>query len=451
MIQTNTVVKLTAIYIGIFAIAVAAIAWLVFSITQSLYLNQTKLELEQELVGLFDNFDDFPVVSQISALERRMESQSDDFIYAFRSIADENLIVGNIPFWPSGAEDRDGWLEFNTEDHDDSSRAIAKIASVDEAFLLLAGRRLDRQNRALEQLRNNLLVISILATVFVSALGYGMGRLFTKRVEHINTTFRDLAGGAIGARVEQMAGQDEISLLSKNVNAALDQNEKLINNIRHVSDITAHQLLKPVGMLRTQIVDVQSNAAQQTAEKLDDVIDSLDDLKRTVQAVLNIAELESDASGKFETFDLKSIVEKVAVLYEDVAFDRGVRIDLDIRRAEMVGDEAQMTELVTNLVSNALKYTSENSTVRISIEEAAEHISLKVCDEGPGISEADFDKVFEPLIRLPATAQTSPGIGLGLSLVRAITRRHKGEIELQNLSPGLMVKVMLPRTARAVP
>jgi signal transduction histidine kinase len=161
--------------------------------------------------------------------------------------------------------------------------------------------------------------------------------------------------------------------------------------------------------------------------------------------LLRLARIEAQSSaGEGPELDLSALAADAAELYTPIGAERSVRLMQSLSPAIVRGDRDQLFQMLVNLLDNALKYAPEGSQVVLSLRATELGAQLRIEDAGPGIPEADRERVFDRFQRLEAHRGT-PGSGLGLSLVRAIVHRHGGQVALADLAPGLRVQVTLPR------
>jgi signal transduction histidine kinase len=149
--------------------------------------------------------------------------------------------------------------------------------------------------------------------------------------------------------------------------------------------------------------------------------------------------------------DLPSIVEGLSELYEPVAEEK--HITLEVSPGATVPIEANrslVSQALANLVDNAIKYTPKGGKVTVAVEERPDGVALIVADNGPGIPAGDRDRVINRFVRLEAS-RNSPGTGLGLSLVYAVARLHDARFELADNQPGLKAVLVFTRGTRRAP
>ena len=163
-----------------------------------------------------------------------------------------------------------------------------------------------------------------------------------------------------------------------------------------------------------------------------------------------IAHAESGEPRKrFEPVDLRKIIADAVEIYEPAAEDAGLILGLENGPSvRTLGNPNLLGQAVTNLLDNAMKYVPEGGHVQCSVAIKDGRTQIRVADDGPGVPDAFFDKAFDRFSRLEES-RTSPGSGLGLSLVRAIAHLHNGDVRLSSGNPGLVVTIDLPVTPEA--
>jgi signal transduction histidine kinase len=188
--------------------------------------------------------------------------------------------------------------------------------------------------------------------------------------------------------------------------------------------------------------------ATRYAETLRETIAEADRLLATFNALLTIAEAESGASREtVAELDLAEIARSAGELYEPIAEEKGLKLTYDARLPVPVrGDRHLLSQAVANLIDNAIKYTPEGGTIRVAARVENGEALLEISDSGPGIPVDQREAVLEPFVRLE-TSRSTPGNGLGLSLVRAVAKRHGGQVRLGDNAPGLRASLSLPLAA----
>jgi signal transduction histidine kinase len=210
---------------------------------------------------------------------------------------------------------------------------------------------------------------------------------------------------------------------------------------------------------RLEVTLIEKPDAARYAEALRDTIAEADNLLGTFNALLSIAEAEAGSRrASLAVVDLAEIARNVAELYEPVADEKGITLRLQIADSIKVrGDRHLLSQALANLLDNALKYTPAGY-VALSAFARGELARVEVADSGPGVPAERREAVFDRFVRLEGSRST-PGNGLGLSLVRAVAKLHDGAVWLEDNrdgleTPGLKAVLQIPlapETARLPP
>jgi signal transduction histidine kinase len=257
--------------------------------------------------------------------------------------------------------------------------------------------------------------------------------------------------GDLSGRLEVTGTGDEFDRLADSLNAMLGRIELLLYGLKDVSDNIAHDLKTPLTRLRNRVEAARAQPADAETYRaaLEATIEESDQLIKTFNALLMIARIEAGSpDGSMSNVDASAIVRDVAELYEPVAEEKGVALVVEASEpVELKASRELLGQALANLVDNAIKYSDgvEGRQLRIVVSTARENqtLALTVADNGPGISEADRERVLHRFVRLEES-RSQPGSGLGLSLAAAVARLHHGSIELGDGKPGLVVTMRLP-------
>ena len=287
--------------------------------------------------------------------------------------------------------------------------------------------------------------LALLSWFFVS-------RRVLKRIDSISATGRRIMTGDLSGRLEVTGTGDEFDRLAESLNAMLERIEELLYGLKDVSNNIAHDLKTPLTRMRNRVETALAGAGDPETyrEELEATIEESDRLIRTFDALLMIARIEAGSPGGEATeIDAAAIVRDVVELYEPVAEEGGVAIDLSAGEPVCIQAGRELiSQAVANLIDNAIKYAGGpdrdgRGRVAVSVEAEQDELVLTVADDGPGIPEADRLRVLQRFVRLEKS-RSQPGSGLGLSLVAALVRLMRGSIVLGDAEPGLVVTVRLP-------
>ncbi|RWC37988.1 MAG: HAMP domain-containing histidine kinase [Mesorhizobium sp.] len=290
-------------------------------------------------------------------------------------------------------------------------------------------------------------------TLIVTGLAVAGGALLAshvqRRLDGIAATMVDVSHGRLDTRIPLTGKGDDIDIVSTQVNAALDRLSALVEGMKQVSANIAHDLKTPLNRLQ-MILDSASErnlSGQKIAAELAEAHAESLQINWTFDALLRIAQIEAGArKARFTDVDLGEVLQTIAEIYADVAEDDGKSLSL-AQLPETTdcihGDRELLTQMFANLVENALRHCPPGTTIKLSVTRQGERVVASVADNGPGIPAEEREKVFQRLYRLDHSRST-PGSGLGLSLVRAIADLHGASITLDDCRPGLAVVVGFP-------
>ncbi|GAA1056953.1 two-component sensor histidine kinase [Agromyces luteolus] len=296
------------------------------------------------------------------------------------------------------------------------------------------------------------LAISVPLTTILLAAGVWLlvGRVL-RPVEAIRRNVAEIGGDTLDRRVPEPTSRDEIARLAVTMNAMLDRIEQASVEQRRFVDDASHELRSPLARMRTDLeVDLQHPAQADPAATLERVHDDVAELERLVDDLLTLA--RSDAAGPSATTANQPPVDLDDVVLDAVARVRarrpGVVIETtDVAAARVGGRRSQLARAVGNLLENAATHGRPPIAVRLAQRDG--WAQLEVADAGPGIPEADADRVFDRFVRLdPARSHDASGTGLGLSIVRAIAVAHGGTVFVDAGRPsGTRVVMRIPTGA----
>lgn len=357
--------------------------------------------------------------------------------------ADGRWLSGNIAE-PPAALPRDGRVRLLREgilrrDHPGAFTARALAQSLDGGELLVLARSTSIIDQVGVILRQSLLWALSLTLLPGIIGGYLLSRGPLRRVRAIEAAVQPIMRGDLGRRLPLSARGDELDLLAHIVNTMLAEIEHLIGEVKGVCENIAHDLRTPLTRLRTQLHRLQQQAAPNSADAIvtGECIDEVNALLRRFSALLRIAELEDLRRREgFASVDLAATLRGVHELYAPLAEDHQVRLELHLEPLPAVhADRELLFEALSNLVSNAIKFTPAGGTVRLHAGPYGGGARLSVQDSGPGIPAEERAAVLERFYRSETTRQL-PGSGLGLSIVSAIVRLHGFELDIGTTPEG---------------
>ncbi|MGH8278600.1 MAG: sensor histidine kinase [Gammaproteobacteria bacterium] len=360
-------------------------------------------------------------------------------------------LAGSLPEWPPGIPSQNtawttlrlpapsGQPGLDAVDHRFEMRSVA--LTLPGGYHLLVGQTLDE----LIELRNTILALTLAAIVLVLIAGFLGGALVSRgvlrRLQDVTHTADTIMAGNLSGRIPEEHGNDEFDALAAKLNAMLERIEQLMQATREVTENVAHDLRGPLTRLRgrAEMALMKSADVQNQREALQKAIEETDQIVATLNAILSIAQIESGPRRDWRAVDLSTVCHDLRELYEPLAEQKSIRfVSAIVSGVQITGNPQLIAQAISNLLGNAIKYTPAGGQVQLALERNARGSAVTVIDNGPGIPAELRSKALERFVRLDASRST-PGNGLGLSLVKAIAERHGAELTLADNTPGLRV------------
>jgi signal transduction histidine kinase len=254
--------------------------------------------------------------------------------------------------------------------------------------------------------------------------------------------------GRTDARVPVPPHNDAINQLTTLFNAMLDRIEGLVTGMRGALDNVSHDLRTPLTRLRGN-AELALGAAPDVDRYRDALAGCVEESDRVLvmlNTLMDISEAESGAMPlQREPVRLVDVVSRALDLYHDVAEAKGVALGAGAEDpVEVFGDRVRLEQVAANLVDNAVKYTPPGGRVTVDVVHEQDRAALRVCDTGQGIREDELPRIWDRLFR-GDTSRAERGLGLGLSLVKAVVHAHGGQVSVESeLGRGSTFSVSLP-------
>ena len=453
---STTAARLSALYVLLFAICAIILVFYMTASSVRAVVNQTQDAIDDDLSSLTVVYERGGIPSLVRAIDRRSRQPGAN-LYLIADPAGR-ILAGNVKSLDVGILDLRGWTEepfaysrYGAEEGSEHERrAIARLMTLPNGLILLIGKDLGEPERFREVVRRSLAFALTLMVAGGLLIWFFVGRRALKRIEAVSNASQRIMAGDLSQRLPVSGAGDEFDRLAGNLNAMLNKISELNEGVRQVSDNIAHDLKTPLARLRNRAEAALSKDRTKADYRaaLEQTIAESDALIRTFNAILMISRLESGYSQEgMAAVDLRALVEDIVELYEPLAEEAGARMDVEKGGpAPMTGNRELISQAIGNIIDNAIKYAGSNGSepaVSVAIAKAGGNVTVTVRDNGPGIPNGDRERVTERFVRLEES-RTQPGSGLGLALVKAVMKMHRGRLELGDAKPGLKVRLVFP-------
>jgi hypothetical protein len=426
-------------FTAVFAAAATAAAIVLWWNTAGALDRQVDAAIRADVAALLDRRGRGGMPALVAAIEDRLAlDAAGDALYLLQASPGQSL-AGNLSDWPSEANGETPWIRMPLERDGGVSEARLFRVDLGGGHRLLVGRDVAEKLRLRGLLSEGIAWAATASAGFAVLGAWLLRRALENRLLPVYRTAAAIGAGDLSRRVPLTERGDEFDKLGTTMNAMLDRIARLMEGVRGVSDAIAHDLRTPIARARAKLED-SLNAAHDEASlraAVEQGIADLDAIARVFQAVLRIAEVEAGSRrAAFAPTDLGPMLADIAELYgaSAEAHEQHLQVNLP-GTLPLIGDRDLLGQAVVNLLDNALKFTPASGTVRLRAGIADGVVEIAVADDGPGMPAADRARAGERFFRADA-ARSTPGSGLGLSLVRAVAALHRGELRLADTHPG---------------
>jgi len=448
----TTAFRLSVGYTLLLTLAVGLTLGSAYLLTESLITDEVDLIIDTELQSLEEKFARSGLPGVTDEINLRIDSWGR--IGAVYMLADSSFerIAGNVTHWPFDGMPAEARPEFEIATIEPGRRAVhsvrAAVRTLPGGDLLLVGTDISQGQRFAEKFRFATLCGIGLSTLAAALAGFWFSYKLARRVGEVTSTCQRIMAGESGRRLPVAGTKDEFDALAASVNRVLDRLEEQAGTLRATFDSTAHDLRAPLHRLRTRMdaLLLRSPPLEPAVyESIESALREVDHLQRTLSTLLQIALAESGAPlAAPAAVDVGELAAELVELFEPVAAAQGLTLECSPEpQANVQGNRQLLAQLLTNLIENGLKYVPSGGRIEVAVRRLADRVRLTVSDNGPGIAAENRARALQPFVRFGAGSKSEGG-GLGLSLVAAIARLHRGRLELENNAPGLRVVVDLP-------
>lgn len=304
---------------------------------------------------------------------------------------------------------------------------------------------------SLENMQLRIILWIVLVTLAVMVMSLFLLRKITNPLAELNEGIQQMTKGDFSARVN-VPGKNEFAELGRAFNTMSERIEKLDQSRNQFVSNASHELKTPLATMKIMLQSVQMGGDDMPAELrnefLNDVDKEIDRLTRIVGDLLTLVNIDSGGMQlNREVFSLKELVQDQVKRLLPLARERGIEMDCIAKdAAEVDGDLSKLSQVVYNVIDNAIKYTPRGGSVKVELTRSGKKAVVKIADTGIGIPESDLTHIFDRFYRVDkARSRETGGTGLGLSIVKQIVNLHDGDITVTSAeNQGSTFTITLP-------
>lgn len=298
--------------------------------------------------------------------------------------------------------------------------------------VILVGRDIQHQEQIEREYKNEILLISGGTLILTFFAGWWTAHGISKRIRRMSAAAAEISATNLNRRLDVSQAEQEITDLARTLNETFDRLQAAMERQARFTADASHELRTPLSILMTQVEATlkKDRTAPEYRETLETCLRAAQRMKAVVDGLLTLARADAgEIKIAREPLDLRPIVEETVAMLEPMAQEHKIALTVSAQSVQVSGDRDRLREVVTNLVSNAIRYNREGGRVEVMLREEGGRALLTVADTGIGIPEADRPHLFERFYRVDkARSRAGGGSGLGLAITKWIVEAHGGSI-----------------------
>ncbi|VBB46117.1 Signal transduction histidine kinase [uncultured Desulfatiglans sp.] len=450
--------RLTAWYSTVFILSSFCLFVLTYFFLNASYRAQNQASINSQMLKLISLYQagGAALIEQENRVEKKF-AQEDRFFIRIADPRNTTLFL-NIPYqWadfdikrlestdPSSIEE---WFRLPPSSGGPNYLELARVRLPDGNWLQV-GKTAEEQVKLLQRFRKTFMLVVVPFVLFGLIGGAAFSFRALRPIRHLIQTVRSIDLDTMTARVPSPHSNDELDELVRLFNEMLSRIEALILAMRGSLDHVAHDLRTPMTRLRgIAEMALRSEMCDPDIlrEALSDCVEESEKVLTLLNTLMDISEAETGAMAlRKRTFSVNELIERVVELYEVVAEEKGIEVSVSAP-ADLVltADQTRVGQALANLLDNALKYTTDGGKIHLEARVENDEMVIGITDTGVGIPEENLSKIWDRLYR-GDKSRSQKGLGLGLSLVKAIVEAHKGRIQVDSRTDrGSSFTIFLP-------
>ena len=442
--------RFSAIYGAVFGVSVLILGVIVYWITDAALERQLKSRLQVEATLLEGKYNNNNIDQFLTYLRKHEQTQkSHGFLYSIEGpefMRQVNTLDMQRP--------SPGWSNQIKRDEESVETINIRVLTISLGpdVTLSVGKDLSNIIDTENAILNAFTWVAVVTIVLALAGGLFISSRFLARVDGMAQAAEQIIDGNLEHRLPSLKTGDELDFLAQTLNLMLDRINELMESLKQVSSDIAHDLRTPLSRLRQSLeaAVIVSRPAEELQSAINNAIEETDSILATFGALLRIAQIEAGTRRRgFAPFNFSVLVADVAEAFGPSIQDDGKFLKTLVEEeVTLVGDRELLTQVLANLLENSIRHTGAGTAIEVKLVSTPDEVHLIVADNGPGVPAQLREKLFDRFYR-PEASRTTPGSGLGLSLVKAIANLHNARISLRDNRPGLLFEFQFPKAREA--
>ena len=428
---------MAVLFAALLGLSSVLLGYFLYDFGKQNFIRETEAAIDIEIEHIVAVSKDSEAIEIANYISKRSKSGKHP-VYLYQD-KDGALLTGNIKAVPDNIEIiKEGVISFLVDLGDVQHLVAAKVHTFSNGSRLLVARDITDIMQSYDRLKIfSVVIISFILLVIL--ISFFISTFVVTRINKIANTAKEIMDtGDLSRRIEVDSNWDDISYLAKILNDLLTRIESLMQGLRDVSDNIAHDLRTPITRLRGELEGLKNKKL--SGKDIDKLVLEADNILSIFNSLLRIANIEKGKRKKsFKEVCISNILNDVIELYEPLADDKKIGIKKKLGDSyKILGDSDLLFQMFANLIDNAIKFSDQNGNITITSKNHDGEYEVLIADSGIGIENDEFEHVFDRFYRAEKSRST-PGSGLGLSMVKAVANLHNAKISLYENNPGLKV------------
>lgn len=307
-----------------------------------------------------------------------------------------------------------------------------------------------RELEFIDRINRTLLFGALIGAVIALLLGVFLSQTLTRPIRELTRATHAVSEGDLTQKVA-VRSDDELGELAQAFNKMSAQLSRSVNTRKQMTADIAHELRTPLSLILGHAEAVHDGVLSPTRENFEIIREEATRLENLVNDLRTLSLADAgELSMQLQTVEPQRLLQEVASLYQYQALKKNIVLELDIapNLPNVEVDPGRMTQVLTNILDNALRHTPEHGRISLGAKQAVDRVEFFIQDSGPGLAQQELDRIFERFYRSDVSRQREDGgSGLGLAIASSIVQAHGGQVSAESeAGTGLKIRIMLPVT-----